>query len=174
MQLIDAAQIERYAADPAIAATSHVPHPYPRGGGLVFASHAVEAWRSGDGYAFSILADDAFAGLMSLTAVNRLLASAQVGYWIAVPFWGRGIASEGLRLAVTSAFGELGLQQLGAGCLEANLASARVLQKNGFIEGPSFVYAGADGRFEGQRIRTFQLRTTLTHDTTRDMLETLR
>ena len=134
---------------------------YPRGGGLVFATRAIDAWRSGDGSTFAVVADEAFAGVMSVAAVNRLLAAGQVGYWIAVPYWGRGIATEGLRLAVRKAFDEIGLEQLSANCLEANVASVRVLQKNGFVEGAPLTYDGPDTRFSGRRIRTFGLRRTL-------------
>lgn len=158
VHLSDAPMIERYASDPRIAATSHVPHPYPRGGGAAFAAHAVEAWREGGDRAFAVTSDDAFAGIVSLMALNYTRGRAQVGYWIAAEYWGRGIATEAVRLVVRLAFEEYGLTELGAGCLAENLASARVLEKAGFVEGVPFAYRGPDTRFEGRTIRTFTRR----------------
>jgi [ribosomal protein S5]-alanine N-acetyltransferase len=157
VEIADAPLIEQYASDARIAETSHVPHPYPRGGGLRFAASAVAAWNKGNERTFMVTEHGALAGLVSLMAVNRVRASAQVGYWIAVPYWGRGIASEALRLAVQFGFGELHLVELGAGCLAVNGASARVLEKNGFVEQAPYYYAGPDERFRGQKIRAFLL-----------------
>lgn len=157
VELSDGESIERYASDPFIAATSHVPHPYPRGGGLEFAVRAASAWRARSEYSFAVTLDGQFCGLVSLMGVNHLRASAQLGYWIGVPYWGRGIATEAVRLARARAFGDLQFQELGAACLAVNLASARVLEKNQFVEQAPFAYDGADLRFKGQRIRTFRL-----------------
>ena len=158
VELADGALIERYASDSHIAASSHVPHPYPRGGGLAFAARAVGGWKDGSEHAFAVTVDEALAGLISVMAINRLRGSAQVGYWIAVPFWGRGVATRSLALAVRFAFDERRLVELGASCLAANPASARVLEKNGFVEQSPVVYKGPDRRFLGQQVRTFLLR----------------
>lgn len=157
VEIGDAPAIEQYASDPHIAATSHVPHPYPRGAGLTFVTAALSAWRNGGDSTFAVLADEAFAGLITLMSLNRLSASAQVGYWIAVPQWGRGVATEALRLTVQYAFDELNLNQLGARCLASNVASVRVLQKNGFEERGQLRYQGADSRFAGALLRSFVL-----------------
>ena len=52
----------------------------------------------------------------------------QVGYWISKAYWGRGLATRGLRLFR----GELGTRPLHACVVEDNLASQRVLRKCGF------------------------------------------
>jgi len=62
--------------------------------------------------------------------------SAEVGYWIAEPFWGRGIASAALRELSTVAFGALGFHKLFAPVLAPNVASMKVLAKGGYaLEG---------------------------------------
>ena len=61
---------------------------------------------------------------------------AEIGYWLAQPFWGQGIMTDAVRAFVTYAFNELELQRLTAHVFQKNLASARVLEKNGFkLEG---------------------------------------
>ncbi len=56
----------------------------------------------------------------------------EFGYWIARPFWGRGIATEAGRAAIANARESLGLKRLVAGHFTDNPASGRVLQKLGF------------------------------------------
>ena len=157
IEVADADAIERYAGDARIAATSHVPHPYPKGGGVSFVRAAISAWRSGSERTFAVTVDGELAGLISLMNINCLHASAQVGYWIGVPYWGAGVATEALRLVVRVGFDELRLVELAAGCLDMNPASARVLEKNGFRERGRFRYEGPDARFRGQLVRAFRL-----------------
>ena len=69
-------------------------------------------------------------GMLPQSDVARL--SAEVGYWLGQPFWGRGIATESLKVLTEYAFTELGLVRLYATVLEWNPASARVLEKAGY------------------------------------------
>jgi ribosomal-protein-alanine N-acetyltransferase len=56
---------------------------------------------------------------------------AELGYWIGVPYWGRGIASEAVREVVRYGFETLGLHRIFANCYVGNDASIRILQKLG-------------------------------------------
>lgn len=68
------------------------------------------------------------AGLFDLTVGER----AEVGYWLAQPYWGRGITSRAVRRLVEHAFAEYRLQRIFARVLQGNTQSERVLQKAGF------------------------------------------
>ncbi len=57
---------------------------------------------------------------------------AELGYWIGVPFWGCGYASEAARCLIDHAFGDLGYEVLTASARISNPASRRVLEKCGF------------------------------------------
>src|SRR4029078_9643353 len=62
--------------------------------------------------------------------------SAEIGYWLGEPFWGRGIASEVLRAVTDYAWATLDVIRLEAGVFSWNPASARVLEKAGYtLEG---------------------------------------
>ena len=62
--------------------------------------------------------------------------SAEVGYWLGEPFWGRGLATEALRAVTEYAFRTFDICRLEAGVFEWNPASARVLEKAGYeLEG---------------------------------------
>jgi RimJ/RimL family protein N-acetyltransferase len=59
---------------------------------------------------------------------------AEVGYWLAKPFWGRGLMTAVVRRLCRHAFAEFGLAKITAHVSPHNPASARVLAKCGFRE----------------------------------------
>jgi len=69
-------------------------------------------------------------GLRLQPDVERV--SAELGYWIGEPFWGRGIVTAAVRAMVTYAFGTFELTRVFALPYTSNAASARVLEKAGF------------------------------------------
>jgi [ribosomal protein S5]-alanine N-acetyltransferase len=84
-------------------------------------------------HAFAIFDGDRIAGTVALSNVVRgPHESANLGYWVAEPLNGRGVATKAVGELIPIAFGELGLHRLEAGTLVDNIASQRVLEKNGF------------------------------------------
>jgi [ribosomal protein S5]-alanine N-acetyltransferase len=59
--------------------------------------------------------------------------SAELGYWIGEPYWGKGIATAAVRSLTAWGFRRLDLLRIYANVFESNPASARVLEKAGFI-----------------------------------------
>jgi [ribosomal protein S5]-alanine N-acetyltransferase len=58
--------------------------------------------------------------------------SAEIGYWLAKPFWGNGFASQALAEFSKTIFLNTEIVKLFAPVFEGNAASARVLEKCGF------------------------------------------
>ena len=58
--------------------------------------------------------------------------NAELGYWLAEPFWGRGIISKAVPLIVTEAFKTLEISRIVAKPFNTNFVSHRVLEKSGF------------------------------------------
>lgn len=86
--------------------------------------------------------------------------SCHLGYWVAEPFTGRGLATAAVRDIVRAAFDELGLHRVQAGTLVHNVASQRVLERTGFERfGLAPAYLRIDGRWQDHLL--FQL---LNHD----------
>jgi RimJ/RimL family protein N-acetyltransferase len=56
---------------------------------------------------------------------------AEIGYWIGVPYWNRGYASEAAAEIVRYGFEECGMDRIFACHFQRNPASGRVLQKVG-------------------------------------------
>jgi len=82
---------------------------------------------------FAILSESALAGVIGLEPkADVFRKTAIVGYWLGEPYWGKGIATEALRLIIDYAFNELDLVRLEAGHFDFNPASGKVLKKCGF------------------------------------------
>ncbi|MFT5820960.1 MAG: ribosomal-protein-alanine N-acetyltransferase [Crocinitomix sp.] len=64
---------------------------------------------------------------------------AEVGYWIAEEFWGKGIATEALSAALSFGFNTLELHKIFATHFLDNPSSVKVLIKNGMIKEGEFI-----------------------------------
>jgi [ribosomal protein S5]-alanine N-acetyltransferase len=121
--------------DPAIAATTPFPHPYPPDGAMAYVRESVALRNAGSKYVFAVCTPGGVPiGMALLKDVDPRKGEAELGYWIGRPYWGLGYATEAAAAALTHAFAELGLESVLAVTLEANPASLRVLAKLGFVE----------------------------------------
>lgn len=87
-------------------------------------------------YPFVVIreADDRLLGAVTLANVRRgIVQSGTIGYWIGQPYAGRGYMTAALRVLLPTLFGELNLHRVEAACIPTNTASARVLEKCGFV-----------------------------------------
>jgi ribosomal-protein-alanine N-acetyltransferase len=76
----------------------------------------------------------AVVGRITLNGIVRgAFQSCSVGYWLSAAAVGRGLATAALRETIALAFGELGLHRIQAETLLSNVASQRVLDRNGFV-----------------------------------------
>ena len=57
---------------------------------------------------------------------------AEVGYWIGVPYWGKGLIPEAVNEILRYAFEDLRLEKLWCGYFDGNIKSKRVQEKCGF------------------------------------------
>jgi ribosomal-protein-alanine N-acetyltransferase len=86
-----------------------------------------------DTHPFAILDGDAIAGTINVFHIVReSLQGCTIGYWVDGRRNGRGLATEAVGEIVSYAFGELELHRVEAATLVDNVASHRVLEKNGF------------------------------------------
>lgn len=74
----------------------------------------------------TILFDETVAGSISCFMAENDFC---IGYWVSYGFWGRGIASEAVRLMLE----QVDRRPIIAHAADTNAASIRVLTKNGFV-----------------------------------------
>ena len=77
--------------------------------------------------------DDALIGTATLFHIDSEQGRAELGYALAAVHWGRGLAREALRIALTYAFDVLGLRRIEADVDPRNHASCRLLERLGFV-----------------------------------------
>jgi ribosomal-protein-alanine N-acetyltransferase len=82
---------------------------------------------------FVIAVDDKLAGVIGLEMRDDIYRKAPLlGYWLGEEFWGRGIATEAVKLITNYAFSTLDIERIQAGILSNNPRSMRVLEKAGY------------------------------------------
>lgn len=110
------------------------PHPYTREHArawIEFASSQVPEAN------FAIASrEEAIGGIGLRLGEDVFRGTAEIGYWLGEPFWGRGIATLAVVALTDFAFSEFDLERVEAHVFERNPASARVLEKAGYsLEG---------------------------------------
>ncbi|MEO8602208.1 MAG: GNAT family protein [bacterium] len=143
----DAAALVRYANNAAVARglRERFPHPYTRADAETFLRGVAAALVDSD-FAIATPAEVIGGiGVQRQADVHRL--TAEVGYWLGEPFWGRGIATRALAAMSEWLFATTPLERLFACVFETNPASARVLEKAGYsFEGRMRRAVFKDGR----------------------------
>lgn len=113
-----------------------IPHPYAIRDAEAWISRHVArwaAWREQASMDFAIVVRESMelVGAIGLSATPHH-GFAEMGYWVGVPYWGRGYGKEAARALVGFAFDTLGMERLIAPVFRGNTASERVLQACGF------------------------------------------
>ncbi|WP_343592563.1 GNAT family N-acetyltransferase [Paracidovorax wautersii] len=75
-----------------------------------------------------------FVGLNRPTALLPFNPCVEIGWRLARPFWGRGLATEGARLALRAGFEALGLDEIVAFTAKGNRRSRAVMERLGMRE----------------------------------------
>lgn len=57
----------------------------------------------------------------------------EIGYWLGVPFWGRGLITEATKEMICYGFEDLNLDKIWCAYFDGNIKSKRVQEKCGFI-----------------------------------------
>ena len=131
----DAGSIARYANNPKVARWMR--HRFPSPYQLTDAESFI-ALDTGDEASekhFAIEVDGDAVGVIGLMPgepgeVHQ--RTAEIGYWIGEPYWGRGIASDAALALSDAAFAEGRLLRIYASVYDGNTNSCRVLEKAGF------------------------------------------
>jgi ribosomal-protein-alanine N-acetyltransferase len=128
----DALALQPLASDPVIARTTRFPSPYPPNGAAEFVAKALAQRAAGTHYTFAIVLDGEPIGTCALMEVDRELGQAEIGYWLGVPYWGRGFGFAACAWGVAWAFESLPIERLVANVVEGNVASEKILRRLGF------------------------------------------
>lgn len=130
--LADAPAVHRLVSAREIALnTLRIPYPYPEGEAERWIASHDEMRARGD-YPFAVTLRE--GGHLVGTVGLHVKADddlAELGYWIGVPYWGHGYATEAAAALMRFGFQTLSLNRIFAMHFARNPASGRVLQKIG-------------------------------------------
>ena len=133
--------------------SDRLPNPYTEADadwwlGMVVENEGKEGvWRA-------IVVDGLIVGSISVERLANVQRNAgSIGYMVLTPFWSQGIGTEAVRQICGIAFQELALERIIGEVFPENLASARVLEKNGFrLEGTKVGAVVKGGRVMDVRV----------------------
>lgn len=129
----DIPALVKYANNPKIAErVLNIPYPYREHDAIFRMSKVLQGFNRNTHFSFAMI----------LTAAQELVGEiglypmpenkqGQMAYWVAEPYWGRGLASEAVAAVLAFGFSALSLDLIFAECKRDNLGSIRVLEKNG-------------------------------------------
>lgn len=109
-----------------------LPYPYTEQDGADFISAMLSADEN-ETFAFAITVDDKVVGSIGVFRqgnIHRL--TAELGYYLAEEYWGRGIMTEAVRQICQYVFEKSDIIRIYAEPFAYNAASCRVLEKAGF------------------------------------------
>jgi RimJ/RimL family protein N-acetyltransferase len=138
----DIASITSFASLPQVAQmTAVIPHPYPPGEAERFVMKARSDNANGSALVLAIIQKANARPMAGLIGAHPAAAGdIEVGYIVAPPFWGMGLATEAVDALAGMIFGLTRTSRILANVRTNNPASRRVLEKNGF----AYVDTGLD------------------------------
>lgn len=83
---------------------------------------------------FAQSAPDRLLGIAEAFELNQKVNMVTIGYFLAESQWGRGIATEAVKILIDYLFAEVNVNRIQAAVMPVNEQSKKVLLKNGFIK----------------------------------------
>lgn len=128
----DLSSLVNYANNPKIAKrlTDHFPHPYTIEAGRSFIERVMDNTTN---LVLAISINGVASGGIGLhPQLDVYRFNAELGYWLAEPFWGQGIVTQAIQQMVVLGFEQLSIERIFARPYGTNKGSQRVLEKAGF------------------------------------------
>ena len=110
--------------------TSNIPYPYRKEDAEYWLKLAEEAFVNRKGFTFAIRnKDQKLIGAIGLHDEGS--DKAELGYWIAIPYWNKGYVTEAAKAIIDFGFRELHFNKIFATYFPHNPASGKVMEKIG-------------------------------------------
>lgn len=136
LQAGDIPQIVNYASNRNISEyTLNLPYPCSEKDAVYWVNLSNQGLKNGTNYIFAIrlkVSDEVIGGI-GLT-VEKKFFCAEIGHWIAEPFWNNGYTTEATKSVIDFGFDNLDLNKITSSHLDKNPASGKVMFKYGMIK----------------------------------------
>ena len=112
--------------------TNQFPHPYTREAAEAFIGKVSE---QDPLQVFAITLDDqAIGGIGIFQQQDIQCRNAEMGYWLAETFWGKGIITIAIKKMIEYSFSTFDINRIYARPFGSNIASQKALEKAGFVK----------------------------------------
>lgn len=109
-----------------------LPFPYTSGDAEEYINIMLSADQD-KAYAFAIVVDDKVVGSIGVFRCENIHnRTAEMGYYIAEPYWGKGIGTSAIKQVSSFIFSNTDIIRIFAEPFACNIASCRILEKCGF------------------------------------------
>lgn len=135
IQLSDVSSLLRYANNKNISdQIFNIPYPYQEEDAVFRINFVLQGFKNQERYVFAISLKESeeLIGEIGLH-LDKANNSAQFGYWVGEPFWGKGIATEATAAILKFGFENLKLHKIYATHYPENKASGKVMLNNKMI-----------------------------------------
>ena len=110
-----------------------LPYPYTESDALDFIQAMLNSDKDAT-YAFAIVSDGKAVGSIGVFRQNNIhRLTAEMGYYIAEPFWGKGLGTDAIKQVSQYIFKNTDIIRIFAEPFAYNTASCRILEKSGFF-----------------------------------------
>ncbi|MBB6110307.1 Protein N-acetyltransferase, RimJ/RimL family [Mucilaginibacter lappiensis] len=130
----DEESLQKHADNPKVSAflLDRFPYPYSLSDAITWVAFMKKQATQTN---FAIAIDGQVCGGIAVDMkVDANHNEAEIGYWLAETYWGRGIITEAVQLLTRYAFETFGIIRVQAGVFGKNTASMRVLEKAGYVK----------------------------------------
>ncbi|MDF2612825.1 MAG: acetyltransferase [Clostridia bacterium] len=131
--------------------TLAIPHPYPRGNAEWWIHFVSKNMAYHLSYEFGVFdkSSGRYIGNAGLANLSKQNNSGELTYFIDPDEWGLGYATEAVESILKFGFNTLGLERIIGRCMTCNVASQRVMEKNGLLfEGLARHEVRKDGEYK--------------------------
>ncbi len=109
-----------------------LPYPYTKSDAQEYITSMLSADKTKT-FAFAITADDKVVGSIGVFRCDNIhFRTAEMGYYIGEPYWGKGLGTSAVKQACSYVFEHTNIIRIFAEPFAYNVASCRVLEKAGF------------------------------------------
>jgi RimJ/RimL family protein N-acetyltransferase len=130
----DAEEVHRLAGAREIADTTNsIPHPYSLAAAKTWIANLPHYFRAGKAVHFALTLRDSgeLIGAAALHDIDSKHSQAELGFWVGLPWWGLGYATEAARECLRFGFRELSLNRIYAYHMARNPQAGNLLRKLG-------------------------------------------
>lgn len=129
----DIDDLVKHANNPLVAQnmSDQFPHPYTMEKGAAFIEFATS---NNPPHILAITIDQKVAGGIGIHPQTDIYCkNAELGYWLAEPFWGKGIITNAIKQMVDYGFEHWPINRIFARPFHSNIGSQKALEKAGFV-----------------------------------------